>query len=97
MVVGGPGGRQTQSRPDGKKILRQISKETGGGYFEVSKKKTVEDIYKEIEDELRNQYSIGYTSDRPTSDDAFRAISLSVKGKGLIVQSRSGYYPHQSS
>ncbi|MDQ2840337.1 MAG: hypothetical protein M3Y72_04715 [Acidobacteriota bacterium] len=87
----------SQDRPDGKKILRQISKETGGGYFEVSKKKTVDEIYKEIEEELRNQYSIGYTSDRPTNKGEFRTIGLTVKQKGLVVQSRSGYYPGQSS
>lgn len=90
---GAPGPMPRQDRPDGKKILRQISKETGGGYFEVSKKKTVEQIYREIEEELRNQYSIGYTSDQPDSQGDFRAITLTVKGKGLTVQSRSGYYP----
>ncbi len=94
---GRPGGIPNQNRPDGKKILQQISRETGGGYFEVSKKKTVETIYAEIEDELRNQYSIGYTSDRPNTDDQFRTIQLGTKRKGLIVQARSGYYPTVSS
>ncbi len=94
---GGMGGGPGQNRPDGKKILRQISKETGGGYFEVSKKKTVEDIYKEIGKELRNQYSIGYTSDGAAADTQFRTIELQVKQKGLTVQARSGYYPVPSS
>jgi VWFA-related protein len=88
---GGPYGG-SQNRPDGKKILQQISKETGGGYFEVSKKKTVDDIYKQIEEELRNQYSLGYTSDRPDADVGYRKIQLTVKQKGLIVQTRDGYY-----
>ncbi len=94
---GRPTGIPNQNRPDGKKILEQISKETGGGYFEVSKKKTVEAIYAEIEEELRNQYSIGYTSDRSTTDEQFRRIQLRTKQKGLIVQARSGYYPAPSS
>jgi VWFA-related protein len=93
---GGGGGRPGRGggtgRPDGKKILQQISKETGGGYFEVSKKKSVDDIYSQIEEELRNQYSIGYTSDQAGGDGAFRKISLTVKEKGLIVQAREGYY-----
>lgn len=89
---GGPYGRGMQNRPDGKKILEQISKETGGGYFEVSKKKTVDDIYSQIEEELRNQYSLGYTSDRPDTDGGYRKIQLTVKQKGLIVQARDGYY-----
>jgi VWFA-related protein len=89
---GRPGRGGGMERPDGKKILKQISKETGGGYFEVSKKKSVDDIYRQIEEELRNQYSIGYTSDQPGGDGAFRKISLTVKQKGLIVQAREGYY-----
>lgn len=90
---GGMGRPSAQSRPDGKKILRQISQETGGGYFEVSKKKTVQEIYQEIEDELRSQYSIGYTPKQSSGGNQFRTIRLTVKQKGLVVQSRSGYYP----
>jgi VWFA-related protein len=77
-------------RPDGKKILKQISKATGGGYFEF--KKSLDDIYSQINEELRNQYSIGYTSDKPESDGSYRKIELTVKKKGLVVQSRDGYY-----
>jgi len=86
---GGRGGGM--SRPDGRKILKQISSRTGGGYFEYSKKKTVGDIYSEIEQELRNQYSIGYTSDN-TTGAGFRKIQLTTKQKGLTIQARDGYY-----
>jgi VWFA-related protein len=88
---GGPG--HGMQRTDGKKILQQISHSTGGAYFEVSKKKSVDQIYSQIEEELRNQYSLGYSSDRPASDAGFRKIALTVDRKGLVVQSRDGYYP----
>src|SRR5262249_22320971 len=55
------GGSQTSS--NGKKVLEQIANETGGRFFEVSKKLPLDKIYDEIEEELRSQYSIGYTSD----------------------------------
>lgn len=89
----GGGGRGQMERPDGKKILQQISKATGGSYFEVSKKKSVDEIYKQIEEELRNQYSLGYTSDKPDTETGFRRIQLTVKVKGVTVQARDGYYP----
>ena len=85
---GGRGG--ASERPDGKKILKQISKATGGGYFEF--KKSLDDIYSQINEELRNQYSIGYTSDKPEAGGNFRKIQLTTKQKGLVVQSRDGYY-----
>jgi VWFA-related protein len=87
------GGRMpTANRPDGKKILERMSNETGGGYFDVSKKHPIEDIYRQIEEELRNQYSIGYTSDKPAGAGEFRHIQIALKPKGLTVRSRDGYY-----
>jgi VWFA-related protein len=89
---GGGGRGGGQDRPDGKKVLKQIASETGGGYYEYGKKKSLDDIYAEIEDELRNQYSIGYTSDHVGDDKGFRKIELTVGQKGYVVQARKGYY-----
>ena len=63
---GGGGGRRPQQAPraDGKKILQRISKETGGLFFEVSKKMPIDKIYEQIEEELRSQYNLGYTPDK---------------------------------
>lgn len=89
------GGRYPQEeRPDGKKILQRISKETGGRMFEVSKKETVEKIYGEIEEELRNQYSLGYTPDKDTGA-GYHKIQVTTKDKELVVQARDGYYSGQ--
>jgi VWFA-related protein len=88
----GGGNRYPQEeRPDGKKILQQISKATGGRLFEVSKKETVDKIYAEIEEELRNQYSLGYTPDKDTGP-GYHKIVLTTKQKDLAVQARDGYY-----
>jgi len=90
----GGGGRRMpqQERPDGKKILERISKETGGSLFEVSKKHPLEDIYGRIEEELRSQYNLGYTSDRTDSTTGYRKIQVTARQKGLTVQARDGYY-----
>ena len=95
---GGRGGRgggqrpQQEARPDGKKILERISKETGGRLFEVSKKESVGEIYTSIAQELRTQYSLGYTPDKRESADGYHRITLTAKGKDLSVQTRDGYY-----
>ena len=86
-------GRFPQEQPvDGKKILEQISKETGGRTFEASGKDAVSKIYRQIEEELRNQYSLGYTPDRPDPGAGYHKISLKTKQKDLVVQARAGYY-----
>lgn len=88
---GYPGGRR-QDRPDGKEVLHRLSRETGGGFFEVSKKLPIEQIYAQIEEELRNQYSLGYTPDKTDGGPGYRSIHLAAKQSGLIVQTRAGYY-----
>ena len=90
--MGRRGGRYPQQeRPDGKKILDRISKETGGRMFEVSKKQPVDQIYNQIADELRYQYELGYTPDR-TDLTGYHKIHLATKQKDLEVQARDGYY-----
>jgi VWFA-related protein len=77
--------------PDGKGILQKMSRETGGGFFEVSKKRPLDAVYKQLQEELRSQYSLGYVS-TDTSSKAFRPIQVATRRKGLVVQARSGYY-----
>jgi VWFA-related protein len=89
---GGGGRYPQQDRPDGKKVLERISKETGGQLFEVKKKLPIEQIYAQIEEELRNQYSLGYTPDRPGDDSTYHLIHVTMNQKDLIVQAREGYY-----
>jgi VWFA-related protein len=88
------GGRPQEERVDGKKILQQISKETGGRMFEVSKKETVEKIYAQIEEELRNQYSLGYTPDKNTGP-GYHKLHVTTKQQEFVVQARDGYYSGQ--
>lgn len=78
--------------PDGKGVLMRLAKETGGGFFAVSKKQSIEDIFGLIQDELRSQYSLGYVSDQPVSISEFRKIQLAVREKNLSVQSRDKYW-----
>ncbi len=94
MGGGGRGGRRyPEQHADGKKILERISKETGGRLFEVSKKEPVDQIYSQIQEELRNQYSLGYTPDRGGSPESgYHKIQVATKQKDVVVQAREGYY-----
>jgi VWFA-related protein len=89
----GGGRRPEQPRVDGKKILERISHETGGRLFEATKKDPIDKIYAQIEEELRNQYNLGYAPDRPSDvASSYHKIRLMAKQKDLVVQAREGYY-----
>ena len=76
---------------EGRKALERIARETGGGFFDLTAEETLSGIYSRIEDELRNQYSLGFTpaGDRP----GYRQIRVVLKRKGLTVHARDGYFP----
>ena len=92
MGGGHRGGYPQESHTDGKKVLQQLSAETGGRFFEVTKKQTVGQIYDAIDEELRNQYSLGYLPEKADASEGYHRIHLTTKQKDLVVQTRDGYY-----
>jgi len=88
----GGGYPQQTSHPDGKKVLERISQETGGRSFEVTKKESIDQIYDQIEQELRNQYNLGFTPDKADEAGTYHKIQVTTKQKDLTVQARDGYY-----
>jgi VWFA-related protein len=90
---GGMGRGGGYDRPDGKKVLERLARETGGGFFQVSKKRPIDDIYKQIQEELRSQYNLGYTPEPASSNAYFHKIALTTTRKEVVLQAREGYYP----
>jgi VWFA-related protein len=90
--MGGPRSYPSANRPDGKKVLERIASQTGAGFFEVSGKQPIEKIYEQIDEELRSQYSLGFSSDRPEPGAGFHHIHLTTRDKSLQVRARDGYY-----
>ncbi|AFL90122.1 hypothetical protein Terro_3914 [Terriglobus roseus DSM 18391] len=93
---GRSGGGGNRERIDGRKILERMADETGGRVFEVTKKMTLTEIYREIAEELRSQYRLGFS---PANNDAgYHKLIVDVpKQKKLILQARDGYYTGNES
>lgn len=77
---------------EGRNIMQRLAKDTGGSYFEVSKKLGIDQVYALIEEDLRSQYSLGFVSDRPAKGAEFRRLQLTVKRPGLMIHSRDRYW-----
>jgi VWFA-related protein len=69
-----------------------MSEETGGRKFRVDRKNTLDSIFDQIQQELRTQYSIGYTPANSNKDGAFRKVEIKTARKDLKVQARKGYF-----
>jgi VWFA-related protein len=72
--------------------LRRMSSETGGQVFHVDRNHTLDDAFREIQDEMRSQYAITYQPPSPKRDGSYHKIDLRVSSKDNKVQARKGYY-----
>lgn len=76
------GGGDHKPSVDGKHVLERICGETGGRVFEVSKKQSVDDIYKQIGEELRSQYRLGFSPSGDAAKDRYHQINLALVANG---------------
>lgn len=72
--------------------LRRMSEETGGRLMKVDRKRPLEDIFNDIQREMRSQYALGYTPSNPAKDGSFRRLEIRPRNRTLKVQARKGYY-----
>ncbi len=76
----------------GEGYLKRMSGETGGRVFKVDRRTTLDQIFQQLQDEMRSQYSIGYVPTNSAKDGTFRKIDIRVDNKDYKVQARKGYY-----
>lgn len=72
--------------------LRKMSEDTGGRVFRVEGRTTLDEVFKQLEDEMRNQYTLSYSSTNPNRDGGFRKLEIKSKNKEFKVQARRGYF-----
>jgi VWFA-related protein len=70
--------------------MSQLAEQTGGRMITVNNPNKLGDAFKQISNELRSQYSIGYSPTDPKHDGSFRKIE--IKAKDYKIQARKGYY-----
>jgi Ca-activated chloride channel homolog len=77
---------------EGDTVLKELAQETGGRIFFPFKLEDLDDAFRQINQELRSQYNIGYLSTNPARDGSYRKLEIKVPEKGLKLNFRKGYY-----
>jgi VWFA-related protein len=72
--------------------LRQMSEDTGGRVFHIERNHSLQDAFRDLQEEMRSQYAIGYTPINSAKDGTFRKIEIRTNNKDWKVQARKGYY-----
>ncbi|HEY1256624.1 MAG TPA: VWA domain-containing protein [Terracidiphilus sp.] len=79
-----------------RRALEMLSTETGGMAFFPKNVEQIDQIAAEVARDIRNQYTLGYHSTKPTTEPGFRRVEVEAVGKGLsklTVRTRTGYFP----
>jgi VWFA-related protein len=76
----------------GDSALHSLSDPTGGRVYRVGRGKPLDAVFKELSDEMRSQYAIGYTPLNPAKDGGYRKLDIRMANKDLRAQARKGYY-----
>jgi Ca-activated chloride channel family protein len=83
---------RSNPRINGAQELAKLSEPTGGRMFHVSDKLPLEKVFAEIQEEMRNQYGLGYKPPDPATDGAYHHLEVRCTRPGVKVQARTGYY-----
>ena len=70
--------------------LDTLSTETGGRVYKLDK--NLDKIFRDINEELRSQYSVSYVPSNPANRGAYHEIDVQTVNKNYKVQARNGYY-----
>jgi Ca-activated chloride channel family protein len=81
------GQSRVRTRPD--RGLKKIADETGGGFFELTKKDDLGPTFTRVAQELHSQYILGFSP--ATLDGKIHKIEVRVKRSGLTARSRKSY------
>ena len=76
-------------------VLRRLAYDTGGRVLQPNNFGQLDDIYADVYEELRNQYTLGYISTNTAKDGSYREIDVGVSARtapNVTIAARPGYY-----
>jgi len=84
-------GKLTARNQYGIRVMDRIAKETGGAHIDAEATDP-HTYFRQIAEELRTSYELGYYPTNTAKDDAFRKVIIRPRRPGLTVRSKTGYF-----
>lgn len=73
-------------------VLEDLSRKSGGRAYFPPTVEDLREVYGLVAQELRSQYTIGYSSTNRLRDGAWRELEVTVPGTDYTVRTRKGYF-----
>jgi Ca-activated chloride channel family protein len=84
-------GKLTARNKYGTSVMDRVARETGGAHIDAETTDP-HTYFRQIAEELRTSYELGYYPKDPLKDDSFRKIVIKPKRDGIRVRSKTGYF-----
>ncbi len=75
-----------------KRFLERLAQQTGGTVLDTTVFGSLSDVYRQVAEELKNQYYISYIPSNILKDGKWRDIEVRARRSGVVVSTRPGYY-----
>lgn len=84
-------GKLTARNKYGISVMERVARETGGAHIDAEATDP-HTYFKQIAEELRTSYELGYYPKEPMKDDSFRKIVIKPKREGITIRAKTGYF-----
>jgi Ca-activated chloride channel family protein len=84
-------GKLTARNKYGTSVMDRVARETGGVHIDAETTDP-HTYFRQIAEELRTSYELGYYPTDPLKDDSFRKIVIRPKREGVKVRAKTGYF-----
>ena len=75
-----------------KRFLERLAQQTGGKVLDTQAFRSLTDVYRQVAEELKNQYYISYTPSNILKNGQWRQVEVRARQPGVVVSTRPGYY-----
>lgn len=80
-----------RTRYQNTKVLKNFAEKSGGRFISAQNGQALRDIFKNLADELRTQYTLTYQPTNEAKDGKWREIEVRVSRPNLNIRTRKGY------
>lgn len=84
-------GKLTARNKYGISVMDRVARETGGAHIDAETTDP-HTYFRQIAEELRTSYEVGYYPKAPLKDDTFRKIVIKPKREGITIRAKTGYF-----
>ena len=84
-------GKLTPRNKYGISVMDRVARETGGAHIDAETT-DAHTYFRQIAEELRASYELGYYPTDPLKDDSFRKIVIKPKREGVKIRAKTGYF-----